>query len=230
MVMLDKPIRLYYTLGVKTVWKDILTDQVNKVIASGLGDAIESWNFGINLLDGTSPDEFHLPVPVDVKPNILYVTTGNPWEVQTYLHMINHAKESIGADYYSLYFHSKGVNQNPNAKGWREYMEYFVIENWKDCIEGLGVDYDTCGPELVQPPPNSSNLHYSGCFWWSTSQYLRSLDLDLFDQYLNTFNKFATEQFSCSNLNARHKSLHNRADGKEFYNAPYPPEQYRTHI
>lgn len=223
--MVDKPVRLYYTLGVKTVWRSILEEQVNKVIDSGLGDVVESWNFGINILDGTPIEEFELPVPKSLNPRIMYITPNNPFERLVYYTMISDAKNSP-VDYYSLYFHSKGVNQNGFAKSWRNYMEYFVIENWKDCLQGLGEEYDTCGPELVQPSPNNSNLHYSGAMWWATSQYLRSLDLDLLNQYIQQYVYFATEQFSCSNLSARHKSLHNC--GVDFYRSEYPSEKYRT--
>lgn len=73
-----------------------------------------------------------------------------------------------------LYLHSKGVSrpENANIQAWVDYMEYFVITKWKDCILKLN-DYDTCGVNLQKDP----GLHYSGNFWWANSTYINKLPL-----------------------------------------------------
>ena len=79
-----------------------------------------------------------------------------------------------------LYFHSKGVWNNFKStldtslsewkqKGvglWKEMMEYFLIDNYKDCVEKLN-HYDQCGMTC----DNSS--WWWGNFWWSRLDWIR---------------------------------------------------------
>ena len=55
------------------------------------------------------------------------------------------------------------------VNAWRKYMEYFNLERWRDCVEVL-TEHETCGVEL-----QSEDSHYSGNFWWATSEYIRRL-------------------------------------------------------
>jgi len=70
-----------------------------------------------------------------------------------------------------LYLHTKGVNNNtPPINDWRKYMLYFNVFKYKDALEKLK-DYDTYGVDLRDNP----TLHYSGNFWWTTSNYAKTL-------------------------------------------------------
>lgn len=71
-----------------------------------------------------------------------------------------------------LYLHSKGASRpgNVNVKSWVDYMEYFLIEKWNQCITALE-QYDTCGVNLQDYP----GKHYSGNFWWATSNFIKKL-------------------------------------------------------
>ena len=53
---------------------------------------------------------------------------------------------------------------------WRKYMEYFIIENYESCLVILD-KYDACGVNLCSNPTK----HFSGNFWWSTSEYIKKL-------------------------------------------------------
>lgn len=72
-----------------------------------------------------------------------------------------------------LYLHSKGTSRGelPNITSWIDFMEYFCIEQYKMCLEKLQ-NYDTCGVELWDLFMN----HYSGNFWWATSDYIKTRD------------------------------------------------------
>ena len=72
----------------------------------------------------------------------------------------------------ALYLHGKGVSRvgDANVQSWIDYMEYFVIDNWKLCVEKL-TTHDTCGVNLQTTP----GKHYSGNFWWSNINYLQKL-------------------------------------------------------
>jgi hypothetical protein len=72
------------------------------------------------------------------------------------------------------YVHTKGVfngNDNPCISDWRKYMGYFVIEKMNDCINAVSSSYDVAGVDWHIKP----NLHFSGGFWWSNTQYIKSL-------------------------------------------------------
>ena len=79
-----------------------------------------------------------------------------------------------------LYFHTKGVSntyiniqdkqESPRKKqgiAWgKEAMEYFLIDNYQDCILKLD-EYDQCGL-------TNNNKWWWGNFWWSNLSFIRS--------------------------------------------------------
>lgn len=69
-----------------------------------------------------------------------------------------------------LYTHSKGASKhgNANIKAWVDYMEYFLIENYDECLEQL-TKFDTVGVDYLPAPMP----HYSGNFWWANSNYIK---------------------------------------------------------
>lgn len=78
-----------------------------------------------------------------------------------------------------LYFHTKGVSNRyinletkqesewkiKGVKWWKEIMEYFLIDNFKNCIQELEV-YDQCGVTFV-------NKWWWGNFWWSKLEWIQ---------------------------------------------------------
>ena len=88
---------------------------------------------------------------------------------------------------YILYLHTKGIRyskEDDKENDWINYMLYFLVEEYRNCISILDENYDTVGCdysiELDQrvfdgchpyPPPP----HYSGNFWWANSNYLKTL-------------------------------------------------------
>lgn len=53
---------------------------------------------------------------------------------------------------------------------WRKFMEWGVIEKYKECCLALD-EYDTAGVNWVSWPLS----HYSGNFWWANSNHLKKL-------------------------------------------------------
>ena len=91
------------------------------------------------------------------------------YELPTHMDMYQFAKEH--PDTNILYLHTKGIHQhNQCIEDWVEYMTYFNIIKWKQCIDAL-TKYHTVGVDLRLEP----ELHYSGNFWWSTSNHIASL-------------------------------------------------------
>ena len=50
-------------------------------------------------------------------------------------------------------------------------MSYFLIKNYKLCIDILNRGFYTCGVNYLSNPK-----HYSGNFFWFNSNYIRNLD------------------------------------------------------
>lgn len=217
-----KPIHVYYTLATKHEWQFIFSDQLVKMANVGLIPHITQFNLGINLM---SPDVTEIPTVEGLNVNILYNTDDNPYERVVYQHIMLDATNSV-EPYNVLYLHSKGVNGNRFAKSWRDYMEYFCIEQWQTCVNGLGIDYDTCGVNLHPPQEDvRESSHYSGNFWWATSDYIKTLDPNTYQRYIQKHGRYAEEQFTCSNADARHKSWHHTSIN--FYDEEYPSHKYR---
>ena len=76
-----------------------------------------------------------------------------------------------------LYLHGIGVTQDcrpireKNVQLWIDYMEYFAIESYIQCLDKL-VDFDAVGVKYVSTPYG----HFSGNFWWANCNYIKSLN------------------------------------------------------
>jgi hypothetical protein len=89
---------------------------------------------------------------------------------------------------YILYLHTKGIRyffDSQLINDWIDYMLYFLVEEYKNCITILDNNYDVIGCNYSDdmdkeswkytkpyPPP-----HYSGNFWWANTNYLKRLNI-----------------------------------------------------
>ena len=109
------------------------------------------------------------------------------YELPTQANLYNFCKEH--PDYKVLYLHTKGIHGeiNQSIEDWVTYMTHFCINKWKDCINNLD-SYSTVGVDLREYP----TLHYSGNFWWATSNHIVSLpepyDFSNIQKYPNPLN------------------------------------------
>lgn len=71
------------------------------------------------------------------------------------------------------YIHTKGVSASPPDPGrenLRDYMEYFVIENWQSCLSAIDAGADATGTIWVR-----GHRMFLGNFWWASSAHIRRL-------------------------------------------------------
>ena len=138
-------------------------------------------------------------------------------------------KESQDGDYQMLYLHSKGITSVDNHLKygdasvfknyyyWRHFLNWGVIEKWKDCVLALS-SHDLAGVNYFDEP----SRHFSGNFWWANSSYIRNLPdpstLDWWrelqrtttDSWLKTaHDRFRDENWVCSDPNAKIYSTKN---------------------
>jgi len=129
------------------------------------------------------------------------------------------------------YIHTKGVRhyQTPSekpVKDWRNYMEYFIITKWQQCVNDLN-NYDVVGVNLQREP----KIHYSGNFWWSKSSYIKTNEPEFKndDATTNIFNwkYYDAELWVCNGKQRPAKFLSYHTSGvQQHYNEEYPPEKY----
>ena len=99
------------------------------------------------------------------------------------------------SEFNVLYIHTKGVHRdiNPCIDDWVEYMTYFLINKWKLCLDNLS-KYDTVGVDLRDYPI----WHYSGNFWWTKSDYIKTLpeplEFNSLEKYPNPINSLRHNQ------------------------------------
>ena len=73
-----------------------------------------------------------------------------------------------------LYIHNKGISYEDNyhqINDWINMMLYFLIDKYNNCIEKLKIN-DVVGSNYSKYP----HPHFSGNFWWATSNYLKTLE------------------------------------------------------
>lgn len=106
-----------------------------------------------------------------------------------------------------LYIHSKGVTRwdqkdiYSNVEDWRDLMDYFLIYQYKYCLEALQ-ENDAVGINFWNEPP-----HFSGNYWWCTGKH-----------YLALPDTKGTEEYVLSLMNA---SLDNHPIICNIYSSPH---------
>jgi len=117
--------------------------------------------------------------------NIKFLHTSNRtdlWEYPT-LELIKRNCAAADEEYNIFYLHLKGLSRlgNQNVTDWRHFMEYHMIDRWKECVEKLENGYDLVGTNIIEQPW----LHSSGNFWWSKSSYIKTLEPLVHPESLN---------------------------------------------
>jgi hypothetical protein len=185
---------------------------IQKMKDSGLYDSITKIRIG--LIHDTDEVEW----TTDPKIEVLYRKQLGVYESET-INLIDVPDECP-----VLYLHSKGVTK-PYVypiQDWTELMLYYLIEEWKMCIEGLK-EYDTVGVNLHSNPiPNyiGNVVHYSGNMWWTTGKHMRQIGKLQMKSYLDA------EMYICK----RGKHLALWDSGINHYFHFYPPDNYRGKV
>jgi glycosyltransferase involved in cell wall biosynthesis/predicted O-methyltransferase YrrM len=184
--MADK-IAIFYHIYQENHWAELFERQIIALQQSGLYDAANHIHFGIN---GDKPLPFDLIKVKSIKRNIKTDT-----EADTLLDLYKFALQN--PNYKILYMHTKGAGWSVekikkdthyevikdilhvNVNHWANYLGYFNINRWKDCVSLLN-EYDCVGTEWEKEANLGNHAitipHYSGNFWWANSEYISQLD------------------------------------------------------
>jgi hypothetical protein len=182
-------------------YKQVITDQFNDIVLSGLYERADKIYIGIvDTVNGASwVRDFWKGKP---KAEIIVYSQNNELS-DTMKWIRDYSKEN--PEDYVLFFHSKGLSHfDYPTEDWRRYMEYFTIERWRDCIEKLN-EYDTCGIMWNKDTVYGYFPHFSGAFWWAKCSYINTLD----HTYLDMDWKYGREMWIGTNKNVKVFEFHN---------------------
>jgi hypothetical protein len=161
-------------------WQSTVQDQIQKINDSGLYDVCDSMFVRI-IGNNENFEIFQNFIKNMKKIQILCADNNNDREATTLKAVHSYSQKN---DANILYIHTKGVTTGNNrrekytikANHWRNLMEYFTIERWKQCIEVLNDGYDACGVLWrIEPFFGLISGHFSGNFWWATTKYIATL-------------------------------------------------------
>lgn len=154
-------------------WKEIVSSQLRRLKSSGLYDNADSIYVTVNLAEGTK-EEFN-----ELTKDYLKIKKEFFNDNKAEYPGIKKVREiGLSKNTKILYFHTKGVSNTyikyeskepsfekiKNISAWRECLEYFLIDKWKESVEKLDY-YDNVGVTCV-------NGLFWGNFWWTQTKHI----------------------------------------------------------
>ena len=178
-------IQIYFHICMISNWKPVIEKSLKLIESSGLLKIVTNINI---VCLGSSEELNKLKSIIDNNPKCVlrkHDTNVGLYERAT-LNVLYDDCEKSGDNFKALYFHSKGITRKKgtydynNIEDWVNYLHYFNIERFRECIFMLDRS-DVCGVNLITIP----KLHYSGNFWWANSNYIKTLEREIDDNYLD---------------------------------------------
>lgn len=214
-------IAIFYHIGQVGIGAFIYQQQIHRLYCSGLINKADYIHLGVS----GNNDLFDIPDKAIIKRN-----NNLKEETDTLISLKEFCKEN--PNYKVLYLHTKGSSkQSLEVNAWRLYMEYFLIDRWKECVKYLD-KYDCCGVDFNKngntvwsdgslTPPKYDTGHFSGNFWWANASYINTLD----ESYLYSGFRLDREFWIGTNLNVKSKCI-NYSGIEDFYNLIYENRNY----
>jgi hypothetical protein len=177
-----KPIAIFYHLWQAEGWEELYMSQMNRLFCSGLGIAAQYIHIGIN--GSIMPRSSLIPSNAKVVFNTHHDKEGDT------LKSCHDYCQSCDPNTRIMYFHSKGLSRKNNmipehylnVYHWRLYMEYFIIDKWKECCKKLD-KYDCAGVKYLCDGHWGRAPHFSGNFWWAKSSHIKNLNTEMLSSF-----------------------------------------------
>ena len=192
--------RLYMHVCLIGSWYSVVDKMLKKCVSSGLMQELSDVYIVVVGASKHKLDMFRKLIAQYPKCMIRDVhEKANLYERAT-LSLIHN--DSLVENFNVLYVHSKGVTKKCSLEKvliqqWVDMMLYFLMTRYQQCFEILD-SADTCGVNLLDKPKH----HYSGNFWWATSQHIRTLSAIINEDY------FAPEMWVGSNPHTKMISMY----------------------
>jgi len=183
---------------------------------SGLYDKVTEIRCGV--LGTSSETDLSHPIFNDSKVKLLFHSTNLDQYERPTLERLYEDSVEASDNFSVLYIHTKGVRYNGTnvcVTDWVDYLTYFNIEKHNDCLLHLQ-NNNVVGVNLVPTP----SPHFSGNFWWSQSDYIRTLD-----PKIDESNYIAPELWIGQHKHGVYYSLFNSSI-RNHYEERFSPEKY----
>jgi len=172
-----KDIYIYIHICCINNWKEIINNILQKIKKTGLYDIIKEIRCVVlGNIDISQESLFK-----DDKIKVIYYSNNINLYERKILSLLY--EDSQKEDFYVLYLHSKGVKYDGKYESitdWVNYLLYFNINYYEFIIKELK-NHNTIGVNLTRRKP----YHYSGNFWWSKSEYIKTLNPHIDSNYLS---------------------------------------------
>ena len=172
----DIPIYIFYHLCPKSndniKHKIIIDEQMNDLVKSGLYNKCHMIFCGCNCHNCDNfLDDYLIKYSKMKKMDNAICPDKNTFENMTINSMLKFSK-THKKNFYGLYLHTKGTTSvSESQHNWRKFMMFYLVKNYKLCIDLLNRGFYTCGINYLNNPK-----HYSGNFFWFNSKYLKKLN------------------------------------------------------
>ena len=157
-------------------WRARLENRINRIVKSGLYE--EADEIYLVIVDTNEQEKNIEELMVDYKKIIVERHTENQPECKGIQKIDDIGKSRNNVNLF--YSHIKGVFNNfknfqtkeiseqkiKSGKDWVESLEYFTIDNWRDCVQKLNDGFDTVGV-------TNNGGWWWGNFWWVRSSHIK---------------------------------------------------------
>ena len=168
-------------------WFNIIKSQLERIKNSGL---LNYSNVKISVNKDTYDTDINLlhSLIINYKNvEIIHIGVNTFCGECTTINLIKDYCDNLIDEKNILYIHTKGVTQYKSIRelpvdGWRNMMEYYLIDKWNDCVDKLNkYQYDCCG---INYQDHSAMIDgelklikiFNGNFFWCKSKYVRKIN------------------------------------------------------
>ena len=221
---------VYINVAVMGTVNSVLSKLLSNVRKSGLYEFCD----GIYLVVNGDRSLLNVDLSGD-KINV--IENGNDLSVCEFPTITKIFEHSLKEDFRVLYIHTKGVSKgHPFIEDWTSLLTYFNVTKWEDRLSELesndctGINHFGNKEDVYTHPAywgyGKTPVHYSGNFWWSKSEHIRTLahpiswapDGDLFRW------RMMAEMWVCSSSVGKYHCAYN--SNVDHYQNPYPASIY----
>lgn len=187
---METPLVIFYHIYAVNNYREIVNDQISKVLFSGLYN--RCYKMYIGVIGELSEFEFlknSFSHPMYSRMNFIHFTEN--FEERSTLKLIQSYSDNPfnNPDTQIFYFHTKGVSKPSTLNTmWRTHADAHNILKWEYHLEAL-LFYDVSGINLRTNTWMGYYPHYSNNYWWTTSNYIKTLNTN----YLTDTNRFMGE-------------------------------------
>jgi hypothetical protein len=232
-----KKIKVFWNINELANWESVFDQQLECIKSSGLMAAADD----IILMGNGRPQTFTNLIDKHTEsPKLGLVIVSDSASLFEYpgLTFVQQQAKEAEEPFHICYIHLKGLTRwgNPNVEDWKAWLNWCVIERWKDNVAALQT-HDTSGPNWDSEPWP----HYSSNFWWANSDYISKLIPLVHPHKLVSHNatqfkphpevkhwRFDHEAWIGTGNPTAFEIARSLKEGDNHYVNPYPRELYRN--